>query len=74
MVGMVSVSLTEVNNQNFQGVTPRSPIFSPPGSLQNQIQLLLVLQKIKVLPEGGQRLDIDQDWVLICRRIGYRAL
>ena len=54
-VGVVSVSPTEENNQNFErGPTTELSFFSLPGSLQNQSQLLLVLQKIKALPGGGQ--------------------
>ena len=56
-------------------VPPRSLFFSPTGSLQNQSQSLIVLQKNKALSEGGQQLnynkDTDQYRVLICSQVGY---
>ena len=60
----------------LQGVHPHS-FFSLPGQLQNQGQILIVLKKIKALPEGGQQLNYnnnkDQDRVLIRRQTGYRT-
>ena len=56
-----------------KGLPHVAPFFSPPGSLQNHSHILLVLQKIKALPEGVQRLnfknDTDQGRVLIHRRV-----
>ena len=58
----------------LQGVTLRN-FFSPPGSLKNQSQILMVLQKNKALREGGHQLnsnnDTYQDRILICSRAGY---
>ena len=60
----------------LQGVPPRS-FFSTPVSLQNQSQLLIVQQKNKTLPEGGQQLntknDTDKDRVLIHSQVEYRT-
>ena len=71
---MVSVPLTEGKNEIFARSSPVEISFFPlPGSLQNQIHILLVLQKIKALPEGGQQLNskynTDQGRVLIHRQI-----
>ena len=50
-VGVVSVSPTEENNYNFErGPTTELSFFYLPGSLQNQSQLLLALQKNKARP------------------------
>ena len=71
-----SVSPTEANNQNFAWGSPTWIYFSA-QFLQNQIQVLLVLQKNKALPEGGQqpnsKYETDQDQVLIIRGTGYRT-
>ena len=74
LVCVVLVPLTEANNQNLaRGFLTQISFFSPPGSLQNQNQLLLVLQKIKAMPEGGQQLnsknDTDQGRVLVRRQV-----
>ena len=62
--------------KRLQGVPPHG-FFSSPASLQNQSQLLLVLQKKKALPEGGQQInsknESDQDQVIIFRWNGYRT-
>ena len=44
----------------FQGINPRR-FFSLPRSLHNQGQLLILQQKNKALPEGGQRLNSKND-------------
>ena len=79
LVGVVSVPLTEDNKQNFARGSPTYlSYFSPPGSLHNHSQLLLVLQKIRTLTEGGQQLnsknDTDKGRVLICRQVWITCL
>ena len=74
LVDVVSIPLTEGNNQDCSRGSPTElSFFSPPGQIQNQIQLLLVLQKIKALPKVGQQLysknGTAQVRVLIMRRI-----
>ena len=72
---LYSISFTNWRKQPklFKGF-PHVDFF---GSIQNQSQILIMLQKNKALPEGGQRLnykyDTEQERVLICRRTRYRT-
>ena len=67
LVDMVSFPLAEGNNRNSARGSPHQALFFFFSTL------LIVLQKIKALPEGGQQLNskyaIAQGQVLILRRI-----
>ena len=75
LVDVVSVPLTEANNQNLARGSPRSSLnFLRPAHSRIRVRFYSCCKKIKALPEGGQRLNsknyTDQGRVIICRRVG----